>query len=128
MDDRQRDRRVEEKFGLARQGERSSPRNTVGPSRSSIPSWPVGGNVISATDLVKTGDGDGGGKGGGGGGTGPTYAANFAILICEGSGDKQLGRIWAGPEKRLVFDPSTQKLESARSSSTTAPKTSYPTR
>jgi hypothetical protein len=46
------------------------------------------------------------------GGTGPTYAANFAVLICEGSGDKQLGRIWAGPEKRLVFDPSTQKLES----------------
>jgi hypothetical protein len=52
----------------------------------------VGGNVIWATDLVKTGDGDGGGKGGGGGGgTGPTYAANFAILICEGSGDTVLG-------------------------------------
>jgi hypothetical protein len=70
----------------------------------------VGGNVIWASDLVKTSDGDGGK--GGGSGTGPTYAANFAILICEGSGDKQLGRIWAGPEKRLVFDPSTQKLES----------------
>jgi hypothetical protein len=70
----------------------------------------VGGNVIWASDLVKTGDG--GGKGGDGGGTGPTYAANFAVLICESSGDKKLGRIWAGPEKRLIYDPATATLES----------------
>jgi hypothetical protein len=75
----------------------------------------VGGNVIWASDLVKTSDGDGGGGkggGGGGGGTGPTYAANFAILICESSGDHGLGRIWAGPDKRLVYDPATLRLES----------------
>jgi hypothetical protein len=73
----------------------------------------VGGNVIWASDLVKTSDGSDGGKGGGGdAATGPTYAANVAILICESDGDHSLGRIWAGPDKRLVYDPATQKLES----------------
>jgi hypothetical protein len=66
----------------------------------------LGGNVIWAADLIKTSDGGGGGKGGGNASGGATYAANFAVLICEADGNVNLGRIWAGPEKRLVYDPS----------------------
>jgi hypothetical protein len=63
----------------------------------------VGGNVIWASDLIKTSDGDDGGKGGGGSPTGATYAANFDVLIGESpDGIMGLGRIWAGPDKRLV--------------------------
>jgi hypothetical protein len=63
------------------------------------------GNVIWASDLVevKT-DTTTGGKGG------PTqtttnytYFGNFAVAICDGPIDQVL-RIWAGPEKRLIYD------------------------
>lgn len=73
----------------------------------------VGGNVIWASDLIKVSDGDGGGKGDGSTPTGPRYAANFAILICESQGGVMgLGRIWAGAEKRLIYDPAGMKFES----------------
>lgn len=69
----------------------------------------LGGNVIWASDLVEV-ESDSSGKGG------PTvanytYYANFAVAICEG--EVTLGRIWAGPEKRLIWDGST--LEGADS-------------
>lgn len=69
------------------------------------------GTIIWAADLIKTSDGSGGGKGSTST-TGPTYAANFAVMLCESLGSMTLGRIWAGPEKRLIYDPSTGKLES----------------
>jgi hypothetical protein len=58
------------------------------------------GCVIWATDLIEV-EGEDGGKGGGA----PTpnaYYANFAVAICEGP--VNLGRIWAGPDKRLIWD------------------------
>jgi hypothetical protein len=70
----------------------------------------VGGNVISASDLVQTGAS--GGKGGSPQTDGPTYVANFAILIGESDGDLDLGRIWAGPDKRLVRDTVGASVES----------------
>jgi hypothetical protein len=71
----------------------------------------TGGNVIWSADLVKIGDA--GGKGApDASSTQAIWGATFAVLICEGAGDKGLGRIWAGPDKRLIYDPSTQKLES----------------
>jgi hypothetical protein len=36
--------------------------------------------------------------------TGATAYANFAVAICEGHANLQLGRIWAGPERRLIWD------------------------
>lgn len=73
----------------------------------------VGGNVIWAADLIKVSDGDQGGKGGTSSPTGPTYAANFAVLICEAPGGGMgLGRIWAGADKRLIYDPATGVIES----------------
>jgi hypothetical protein len=63
----------------------------------------IAGNVIWASDLIEV-EGDSGGKGGGGGGATFTYYANFAVAICEG--EVALGRIWAGPEKRLIYDGS----------------------
>lgn len=72
----------------------------------------VGGNVIWAADLIKVSDGDSGGKGGSSP-SGPRYAANFAILICESpDGVMGLGRIWAGPDKRLIYDPAGTTFES----------------
>jgi hypothetical protein len=70
----------------------------------------VAGNVISAADLAQ-GDAAGGKGTPDATSSQPTYTASFALLICEGP-NKQLGRIWAGPDKRLVYDPNTQKLES----------------
>jgi hypothetical protein len=71
----------------------------------------TGGNVIWAADLVKIGDA--GGKGAPDASSAQAiWGATFAVLICEGAGDKGLGRIWAGPDKRLIYDPTTQKLES----------------
>jgi hypothetical protein len=69
----------------------------------------VGGNIIWAADLVKAGDGSGKG---GDSATGPTYTANFAVLICESAGDMALGRIWSGPDKRQVYDPAGRTMES----------------
>jgi hypothetical protein len=61
----------------------------------------VQGNVIWQSDLVEVAS-EAGGKGGGPEVTNFTYYANFAVLICEG--EVELGRIWAGPEKRLIWD------------------------
>lgn len=72
----------------------------------------VGGTVIWAADLIQTSDGGGGGKGGGSAPGGKTYAANFAVMLCESLGSVQLGKIWAGPEKRLVYDPTGALMES----------------
>lgn len=63
----------------------------------------VTGNVIWQTDLEEVAS-DGGGKGGPEV-TNYTYYANFAVLLCEG--EVELGRIWAGPEKRLIYDGTT---------------------
>jgi hypothetical protein len=72
---------------------------------------PIVGDVIWASELVQTGDG--GGKGGSPQIDGPTYSANFALLLGEYRDGLQLGRIWAGPDKRLIYDPaSNHALES----------------
>jgi hypothetical protein len=60
----------------------------------------VTGNVIWQSDLVEVEEG--GGKGGPSV-TNYSYYANFAIALCEGEVEG-LGRIWAGPEKRLIYD------------------------
>lgn len=65
----------------------------------------LGGNVIWASDLVEVESESGGGKGGGPEVTNYSYFANFAVAICEG--EVSLGRIWAGPEKRLIWDGAT---------------------
>lgn len=65
----------------------------------------LGGNVIWAAPLFELSQTTSeGGKG-----SGPTqntinysYYAYFAVAICEG--ERDIGRIWAGPEKRLVYD------------------------
>ncbi|MBT2326134.1 phage tail protein [Variovorax paradoxus] len=65
----------------------------------------IGGNVIWAAPLFELQQvTEQGGKGGG-----PTqntvnfsYYSYFAVAICEG--ERTIGRIWAGPEKRLVYD------------------------
>jgi hypothetical protein len=62
---------------------------------------PVAGNVIWASDLIEL-PGEGGK---GGGAEGYVYHANFAVSLCEG--ERTLGRIWAGPEKRLIWDGAT---------------------
>lgn len=62
---------------------------------------PIQGNVIWQSKLVEVASEEGG-KGGGPEVTNYTYYANFAVLICEG--EVELGRIWAGPEKRLIWD------------------------
>lgn len=63
----------------------------------------LAGNVIWAADLTEV-ERDLSGKGG------PeqfmyVYYANFAVAICEGP--VSLGRIWAGPDKRLIWDGGT---------------------
>jgi len=63
----------------------------------------ISGNVFWQTDLEEV-QNEEGGKGGGGVTT-YTYYANFAVLLCEGT--VSLGRIWAGPEKRLIYDGTT---------------------
>jgi hypothetical protein len=60
------------------------------------------GNVFWAPDLIDVETAGGGSGKGGPEQKNHTYLANFAILICEGP--RSLGRIWAGPEKRLVRD------------------------
>ena len=62
------------------------------------------GNIIwAAEELIEVEEDSGGGKGGSES-TVYSYYANFAVAICEGGENKRLGRIWAGPEKRLVYD------------------------
>lgn len=61
----------------------------------------VGGNIIWATHLVEEDAGDR-----------FIYKANFAVLICESDGDHALGRIWAGPDRRQIYDPTTRTVES----------------
>lgn len=61
----------------------------------------VSGNVIWASDLVEV-EGEAGGGKGGGDATVYSYFANFAVALCEG--EVTLGRVWAGPEKRLIWD------------------------
>ena len=62
----------------------------------------IAGNVIWASDLVEVEGDSGGGKGGGGGPTQFSYYGNWAVSVCEGQ--RKIGRIWAGPEKRLIWD------------------------
>jgi hypothetical protein len=69
----------------------------------------ISGNVIWASDLIEV-EGESGGKGGPEV-TNYSYFANFAVAICEG--EVSLGRIWAGPDKRLIWDGAT--LEGAES-------------
>ena len=69
----------------------------------------LAGNVIWASDLIEV-ERDVGGKGG------PevlaySYFANFAVAICEGGESLRLGRIWAGPDKRLIWDGATLEGE-----------------
>jgi hypothetical protein len=61
----------------------------------------IGGNVIWAMDLIEVEGSSGGGKGGAEQTT-YSYFANFAVAVCEG--EAAFGRIWAGPEKRLIWD------------------------
>ena len=61
------------------------------------------GNVIWASNLIESKH-ESSGKGG------PTqttysYSANFAVMFCEGT--RNIGRIWAGPERRLIWDGTT---------------------
>jgi hypothetical protein len=69
----------------------------------------LGGNVIWASELIEVANEEGGK--GGPEVTSYSYFANFAVAICEGP--VQLGRIWAGPDKRLIWDGGT--LEGADS-------------
>lgn len=71
----------------------------------------LGGNVIWASDLVEVASEEGGK--GGPEVTNYSYYANFAVAICEGGENISLGRIWAGPEKRLIWDGATLEGEEA---------------
>lgn len=73
----------------------------------------IGGNVIWASDLVEESHEEGGGLFGGGTEV-FEYFGNMAVAVCEG--ERNLGRIWAGPEKRLIWDGAT--LEGADAGAT----------
>jgi hypothetical protein len=64
----------------------------------------IAGNVIWAADLIETSS-TSGGKGGGPEITNYTYYAHFAVMICEGP--VQFGHIWAGADKRVIWDGAT---------------------
>lgn len=66
---------------------------------------PVQGNVIWASDLVEQKHEEGG-KGSGGGSTVFTYFGNFAVGLVQAptEGIGGITRIWAGPDKRLIYD------------------------
>lgn len=77
--------------------------------------FPIQGTVIWAADLkeVQT-ETEQGGKGGPSQTTvNYSYLGSFAVLLCEGpiSG---IGRIWAGPAKRLIWDGATMESGSLR--------------
>jgi hypothetical protein len=59
----------------------------------------IGGNVIWASEIENVA-----GEGGKGSEqpTGDTAYGNFAVAVSEG--ERQFGRIWAGPERRLIWD------------------------
>jgi Putative phage tail protein len=61
----------------------------------------IPGNVVWASEYVEEASEEGGGCGEPSF-TSFSYYGNFAVKICVG--EKQLGRIWAGPEKRLIYD------------------------
>lgn len=65
---------------------------------------PVQGNVIWAIDLIPVETTtEVGGKGTPSQSvTNTTYLANFAVSICEG--ERDVLRIWSGPDKRLIYD------------------------
>jgi hypothetical protein len=77
--------------------------------------FPIQGNVIWAADLKEVAnETEQGGKGGPSQTTvNYTYLGSFAVLLCEGpiSG---IGRIWAGPAKRLIWDGATMESGSLR--------------
>jgi hypothetical protein len=65
----------------------------------------LAGNIIWASDIieVRTDTETGGGKGGPSQTTTTySYFGNFAIAVCEGEVD--ILRMWAGPDKRLIWD------------------------
>lgn len=64
----------------------------------------MGGNVIWASDYVEVENKDTQGGKGGPSQTTITYSyfANFAVAFAEGECD--IGRMWAGPSKRLIYD------------------------
>jgi hypothetical protein len=62
----------------------------------------VAGNVIWAMPYTEHENTSGGGKGGGSSATSYTYSANFAVSVCEGV--KHVGKIYAGADKRLIWD------------------------
>lgn len=64
----------------------------------------MGGNVIWASDYVEVENKTEQGGKGGPSQTSVTYSyyANFAVLFAEGP--NTIGRIWAGPSKRLIYD------------------------
>lgn len=63
----------------------------------------IGGNVIWALDLIEESHTEGGGLFGGGSDV-YEYFGTFAVAVAEGP--VSFGRIWAGPEKRLIWDGS----------------------
>jgi hypothetical protein len=65
----------------------------------------IQGNVIWASDLIEVEtEEDQDGKGGGGSSvTKYTYFGNMAVAVCDGP-VKGIMRIWAGPDKRLIYD------------------------
>jgi hypothetical protein len=77
--------------------------------------FPIQGDVIWQPPLKEvTTETEQGGKGGPSQTTVTyTYLASFAVLLCEGpiSG---IGRIWAGPAKRLIWDGATMESGSLR--------------
>lgn len=64
----------------------------------------LGGNVIWASDYIEVeNETETGGKGGPSQSTVTySYLANFAVLLAEGPAT--VGRLWAGPSKRLIYD------------------------
>ncbi len=73
----------------------------------------LAGNIIWATDIieVRTNTETGGGGKGGPSQTTTTYTyfGNFAIAVCEGEVD--FLRMWAGPDKRLIWDGASSTSE-----------------